>query len=152
MISLVIGAPACGKSGLAEELSLRTGDLDRYYLATMLVMDSQGAQRVEQHRKSSTVLLECVSNLVGNEMHEDPFYRDLDADSFAEGITEEIRGLAGKVHHLIVVSTIYPPEDPSYDKSTLRYIRYLDTVNQRLRVLADEIHDLSPGDTTEKEG
>ena len=179
MISLVIGAPACGKSGLAEELSLRTGDLDRYYLATMLVMDSQGAQRVEQHRKqregkgfvtiergtdingaleemshpeSSTVLLECVSNLVGNEMHEDPFYRDLDADSFAEGITEEIRGLAGKVHHLIVVSTIYPPEDPLYDESTLRYIRYLDTVNQRLRVLADEIHDLSPGDMAEKEG
>ncbi|MBQ3789952.1 MAG: hypothetical protein II800_03360, partial [Lachnospiraceae bacterium] len=104
------------------------------------------------HPESSTVLLECVSNLVGNEMHEDPFYRDLDADSFAEGITEEIRGLAGKVHHLIVVSTIYPPEDPLYDESTLRYIRYLDTVNHRLRVLADEIHDLSPGDIAEKEG
>ena len=179
MITLVIGAPACGKSRLAEDLSLRTGDRTRYYLATMHVMDDLGARRVEQHRKqregkgfitiergtdlggalgemphpeSSTVLLECVSNLVGNEMHEDPFYSGLDEDAFAERIAEEIRGLAGRVHHLIIVSAIYPSGDPSYDESTLRYIRYLDTVNHRLRALADEIHDLSAGDGAEREG
>ena len=90
---------ATGKSALAEELAMNTGDATRYYLATMEVFDNEGSMRVERHRKaragkgfitvekpydiwdlegevmdigSATVLLECVSNLVGNEMNENP--------------------------------------------------------------------------------
>ena len=99
MICLVIGTKDSGKSALAEDLAMATGDMYRIYLATMKVYDAAGQERVEKHRKQragkgfvtvelfysiseidkyiqkagdTTVLLECVSNLVGNEIYENP--------------------------------------------------------------------------------
>ena len=51
MITLVIGKPDSGKSELAEELALSGGYKNRYYIATMKVMDEAGKARVEKHRK-----------------------------------------------------------------------------------------------------
>ena len=51
MIILVLGTPKSGKSLMAEELSLALNDSEKYYLATMRVMDQEGALRVEKHRK-----------------------------------------------------------------------------------------------------
>ena len=97
MMTLVIGSSNSGKSSLAEQLCLETGDERRYYLATMQVLGPEGEARVQRHRamregkgfvtlerpllvdrailemedpEHCTVLLECVANLVGNTMHE----------------------------------------------------------------------------------
>lgn len=99
MITLVSGPPASGKSALAEELAVNEPYPDRYYIATMKVMDDDGARRVIRHRQArcgkgfttleietgidtadrlisapekSVILLECVANLVGNMMHDLP--------------------------------------------------------------------------------
>ena len=189
MIVLVLGGPKSGKSLLAEELCLVRGDSEKYYLATMRVMDREGALRVEKHRKqregkgfvtiergreitgavkdmahpeAATVLLECVSNLVGNELFENPVWRGMDADKmdenplrrgmdvnepdaerFADAMVDEIGQLAGAVHHLVIVSSVYPLSDPGYDADTIRYVTYLHAVNERLKALADEVRDLS---------
>lgn len=198
MIVLVLGGPKSGKSLLAEELCLALGDSEKYYLATMRVMDHEGALRVEKHRKqregkgfvtiergrditgavkdmahpeAATVLLECVSNLVGNELFENPVWREADAEEmseksmrygmvveetlecpmrdgmgakhFADEIVDEIGQLAGAVHHLVIVSSIYPLSDPGYDAATIRYVTYLHAVNERLKALADEVRELS---------
>ena len=170
MIVLVLGTPKSGKSLLAEELCVALGDSEKYYLATMRVMDHQGALRVEKHRKqregkgfvtiergreitgavkdmahpgAATVLLECVSNLVGNELFENPVRRGMSAEQFADAMVDEIGQLAGAVHHLVIVSSVYPLSDPGYDEATVRYVTYLHAVNERLKALADEVRDLS---------
>ena len=182
MIILVLGTQKSGKSLLAEELCLSLHDSEKYYLATMRVMDHEGALRVEKHRKqregkgfvtiergreimgtvedmahpeAATVLLECVSNLVGNELFENPVWREADemsekpmrygmvAKHFADEIVDEIGQLAGAVHHLVIVSSVYPLSDPGYDADTIRYVTYLHAVNERLKALADEVRDLT---------
>lgn len=175
MITLIIGTPDSGKSEQAEELALKTGDQVRYYLATMKVMDEAARERVAKHRAqregkgfvtierergivdvadllddgpSSTVLLECISNLVGNEMHDgmqwdrlqDPF--DALGDRFVETIVSEIMHLAKCVHHLIIVTNTYASEDSGYDDDTILYVKLLNRVNERLILVADRMIDL----------
>ncbi|MBP5744909.1 MAG: bifunctional adenosylcobinamide kinase/adenosylcobinamide-phosphate guanylyltransferase, partial [Lachnospiraceae bacterium] len=99
MITLVIGRPESGKSLIAEEIVCGLSCENRYYLATMLVYDESGKERIKKHRsqregkdfvtlevpyridralnmidrpKESVLLLECIANLVGNEMYENP--------------------------------------------------------------------------------
>ena len=96
MITLVIGKPKSGKSDIAEEMAVKGDYKNRYYLATMKVMDPDGKKRVDEHRQrregkgfvtleipmdigsavdsikdpmNSVILLECVANLTGNWMH-----------------------------------------------------------------------------------
>ena len=98
MITLVIGTQDSGKSALAEDLA-QESDGKLYYLATMKVCDEEGRKRIERHRKAregkgfetierqiriadaaadiddheeATVLLECMANLVANEMYDNP--------------------------------------------------------------------------------
>ncbi len=104
MLKLITGPPDSGKSLKAEKLAVQGGRKNLYYLATMKVMDEEGSDRVKKHRaqregkgfatieqpydiikaldvikapKESTVLLECLSNLVGNELHDNPKFEDL---------------------------------------------------------------------------
>ena len=51
MIYLVIGTQNSGKSELAENLSMETGDSSRLYLATMKIYDEAGRERVKKHRQ-----------------------------------------------------------------------------------------------------
>ncbi len=166
MMTLIIGTPDCGKSARAEELALQTGDEIRYYLATMKVMDEAGSRRVAKHRalregkgfvtiererdlaglacelkdaERSTVLLECVSNLVGNMMHDEPRW---EAERFAEAVVSDIVQLAEKVRHLIVVTNTYEDDGSGYDDDTRLYVKLLNGVNDRLTEMADRVIDL----------
>lgn len=175
MTVLVTGTVNSGKSALAEDIAMHTGDSTRYYLATMKICDEEGRRRVIKHRKqregkgfitvemqynigrfpekitspeSSTVLLECVSNLVGNEMHEgragvrallnDPEGRE----GFADGIAEDIGKLARAVNNLVIVTNSYEDHDEGYDEETALYVKLLDMVNERLALIADRTYDL----------
>ena len=175
MTVLVTGTADSGKSALAEELAMQTGDRYRYYLATMKVCDDEGRKRVEKHRKMRegkgfvtmerqsglsciadeiinpgevTVLLECVSNLVGNVLHDRPdritlLLSDISEKSaFADEVTDDIAGLAGKVHNLIIVTNEYTIED-GFDEETGLYVELLGIVNKRLRDIADRMFDLT---------
>ena len=109
MITLVRGKRNSGKSRFAESLVKRSSLPQRYYIATMKVMDKDSEVRREEHRmqreglgfetfeipciveaapdlmrspEKSVVLLECMANLVGNIMHEDEWKGRIDeADS-----------------------------------------------------------------------
>ena len=174
MTTLVIGTAGSGKSALAEDLAMKTGDSCRYYLATMKICDDEGRKRVEKHRKMRegkgfvtierqralsgisdeiinpgevTVLLECVSKLVGNILHDRQdrithLLSDVSEKSaLADEVTEDIAGLAGKVHNLIIVTNEYTMED-GFDEETRLYVELLGIVNKRLRGIADRIFDL----------
>ncbi len=175
---LVIGTQNSGKSTLAETVAMKTGDLRRYYLATMKVCDDAGRKRVQRHRKQRadkgfitlererdiagaledmedpgkcTVLLECISNLVGNEMHEGPERTEpagsgpSEWERSADRIMDDIERLAGNVHNLIIVTNGYDEDGDEYDDDTRLYVKLLDMVNERLLAFADKVFDLRKG-------
>ncbi len=180
MITLVIGTPDSGKSALAEELVLKSGIEPRYYLATMKVIDEAGAERVEKHLKQregkgfitiersvdilsaaeemedpahAAVLLECVSNLVGNEMHDASDRAEMcrqgpqSEEQFADAVAEDIRILGSKVRNLVIVTNEYDRDGSGYDEDTRLYVRLLDLVNVRLTGYADRVYNLERNDT-----
>ena len=149
MIILVIGRPDSGKSLIAEDIVCGLSDKKRYYLATMLIYDKAGIERIKKHRSqregknfvtievpyridraldmidepdNSAVLLECIANLVGNEM------------------------LAGNVKDLVIVTNKYT-KDENCDEMTRLYIDLIDMLNEKLMELADRIVDVGNEDT-----
>lgn len=120
---LITGGSASGKSFYAEELASCLG-LPVYYLATMQGYGEEGEKRVKRHRflrsgrnfhtiekslavneimipKESVVLLECLSNLLANEML-DPL--GIGADGLVAGVLRQVELLSETTTHLIVVS------------------------------------------------
>ena len=175
MITLVVGKSNTGKSELAEKLALETGDEKVYYLATMNVMDDAGRERVIKHRKqregkgfitiekqkdiagipfetddaqSSTVLLECVANLVSNYIFDDPDFDmnkivpDIACENIASKVTGEIKALSENVHNLIIVTNEYDRDGEGYDASTRFYVKTLSRTNELIRPCCDKIYDL----------
>ncbi len=173
MIFLIIGTQNSGKSALAEELSVNTQDAYRVYLATMKIYDDTGRERVERHRQQrrgkgfltieqeinitdvidrienpteTTALLECVSNLVGNEIYENPARKELllqgRKDVFANEISAEIKKLADSVNNLIIVTNEYAKDEEGYDDETRTYVNLLHMVNERIKGFSDKVFDL----------
>ena len=154
MITLVIGKPDSGKSLIAEDIMSKLSCDKKYYLATMLIYDEAGKDRIKKHRKQregkgfitlevpyridrallmideperSAVLLECIANLVGNEMYENPDRSILckpdmpDKERFIEKIMGDIQKLSDKVKELVIVTNKYSM-DENTDEMTRLYI------------------------------
>ena len=177
MITLVIGTPDSGKSALAETLAMESKCRTRYYLATMNVCDEESRYRVNKHRKAregkgfltleipygvdraleviqeptdSVILLECISNLVGNEMHDNPeralYCRPgaADPDAFLSQLMDDVKRLAAGVEDLIIVTNAYEA-DTSYDEETMLYIELCNKLNHALQGIADVTKDVRGG-------
>ncbi|RKM59752.1 adenosylcobinamide kinase [Butyrivibrio sp. CB08] len=187
MITLVVGVPNSGKSALAESLVMEQSESDkRIYIATMIPFGEEGDARVKKHQKlregkgfftveapvdvagaaskvagieDSTFLLECVSNLVGNVMHEDgaevqtqgkePVKRS-DEDVVSK-VVSDIKALSGMCKNLVIVTNSFPMDGEGYDEDTRRYARLVALVNEKLRDLADKIYEYSQGKWREHE-
>ncbi len=172
MISLVIGTPDSGKSAIAEDLAMQMQG-PRYYIATMQVCDEESRARKIRHVKNRegkgfitlelpfdiggatsciqdqdpTLLLECVANLVGNELHDNPgrtvpgINDPVAQTAFVRELLSEISALADHAEHLIVVTNEFTA-DASYDDDTLLYLRLLNSLNEELIRIADRVYDL----------
>ena len=101
MLVVVTGGSGSGKSAFAEDRVLSFGESRRIYIATMQAFDEESHRRIRRHRrmrsgkgfetieryteldelilpKNCVVLLECMSNLVANEMfREDGFHPEV---------------------------------------------------------------------------
>ena len=146
--------------------------MDKLYIATMIPFGEEGNRRIEKHRKmragkgfltvekytevdsligeirdlgDKCCLLECMSNLVGNEMH-DPRNLSLPDEDLEKLITEEVVALGKSCGHLVVVANCFLTEDESYDDETRRYVRIADHVNGILKDRADETCELAEGE------
>ena len=159
MIALVTGGSGSGKSAWAEALALRLEPGEKTYVATMRAWGEEGAARVARHRalragkrfetverpldllglaaarnwKGQTILLECVSNLLANEM----FDPDGAKENAPQAILGGVRALAGQARHLVIVTNEIFSDGIEYDPDTRRYIRMLGEINQALAALAD---------------
>ena len=179
MITLVIGRPDSGKSLIAENIACSSSGKKRYYLATMLIYDEAGKERIEKHRKQregkgfitlevpyridraldmidepqeSSVLLECIANLVGNEMYENIDRKELckpdtcNRERFTDEIFNDIKKLSAKVRDLVIVTNEYRVCEES-DEMTRLYIKLIDLLNEKLTKIADRIVDVRNEDT-----
>ena len=146
--------------------------MDKLYIATMIPFGEEGDRRIEKHRNMRAgkgfltvekytevdsligeitdldrkcCLLECMSNLVGNEMH-DPRNLSLSDEELEKLITEQVLALGKSCGHLVVVANRFLTEDESYDDETRRYVRIADHVNEILKDCADETCELAEGE------
>jgi len=80
-----------------------------------------------------TVLLECLSNLVANEL----FERRSSRDEMLGRLYEDIRWIAQRAGNLVIVSNHFEIEE-SFDEETRFYAETLDMLNEMVSGLADK--------------
>ena len=160
MMILVTGGSGSGKSSFAEDCIVSFGNARRIYIATMYPFDEESKKRVKRHQamrqgkgfdtlecytglvraaipEGSTVLLECMSNLVANEL----FVKDGMAhmDQTAGKILNGVSRLKEQCAHLVIVTNEVFSDGMLYDEWTRNYIKCLGIVNQYLSQMADQV-------------
>ena len=164
MMILVTGGSGSGKSAFAEDSVVSCGETERIYIATMYPFDEESRRRVQRHQKmrqgkgfetvecytglhkvqvpeNSTVLLECMSNLVANEM----FQEDGAHENTVEVVIEGVRHLREQAGNLVIVTNEIFSEAASYQGETELYQEYLGKINQFLGTLADQVVEVVYG-------
>ena len=173
MFILLTGGSGSGKSACAEDYALRlSGGKKRYYIATMQIYDEEGAERVRRHReqradkgfitieqpvsvaealkkmnrseeKSCTALLECVSNLVANEMFSEDGIRS--PEEVRNKVMGDIRRLGENLENLIIVTNNVFEAECDWEDDTREYMSALGEINRELASMADEVAEVVVG-------
>ncbi|MCD7716384.1 MAG: bifunctional adenosylcobinamide kinase/adenosylcobinamide-phosphate guanylyltransferase [Lachnospiraceae bacterium] len=168
-LHLITGGSGSGKSAYAESCVMAASlneDYQRFYIATMIPYGEEGQQRVERHRKlraekqfvtvecytglerlklnavcRKIVLLECMSNLVANEM----FEPDGAGEDTVNAVLRGIDMLRQQTDRIIVVTNEVFSDGIRYDAETMRYLSFLGAVNQALAAQADRVTEVVYG-------
>ncbi|MGI6094637.1 MAG: bifunctional adenosylcobinamide kinase/adenosylcobinamide-phosphate guanylyltransferase [Lachnospiraceae bacterium] len=164
MITLITGGSGSGKSAYAEDEILSFGEANRIYIATMFPFDEESHRRIARHRAmrskknfhtvecytnlkklklepESVVLLECMSNLVANEM----FQEEGAGENTVAAVAEGIQSLAAQARELVIVTNEIVSDGMDYDPETQRYQRYLGEINQLLAQKAGKVVEVVYG-------
>lgn len=164
MLHIITGGSGSGKSEYAENQVLQAGEGRRIYIATMIPYGEEGRQRVERHRRlraeknfetvecyknlsnltlsgDSVVLLECMSNLVANEI----FEPEGAGGDVVNAVCSGVRRLREQVSHLFIVTNEVFSDGITYDPDTMHYLACLGRVNQELASMADRVTEVIYG-------
>lgn len=164
MLTIVTGGSGSGKSAFAEDKVLTFGEAQRVYIATMHPFDEESHKRIERHRKmragkgfetvecytglkdvklpsGCVVLLECMSNLVANEMFEEQGAHEQTVKDIISGIDELVRQAA----HVVIVTNEIFSDAVVFDKEMASYLEYLGKINQAVALRADEVVEVVYG-------
>jgi adenosylcobinamide kinase/adenosylcobinamide-phosphate guanylyltransferase len=174
MITLVIGGSGSGKSEYAESLVMSLGHGRRIYIATMKPWDEECRRRIERHRQMrakkqfetvecyrnlkglkldiggqpSVILLECMSNLVSNELFglgEEGEAPCLEGSLAAEEIMEGIGKLKAETEHIVIVTNEVFSDGDSYSMETMAYRKVLGEINQKIAEISDVVTEVVAG-------
>ena len=144
MLTIVTGGSGSGKSAFAEDKVLTFGEAQRVYIATMHPFDEESHKRIERHRKmragkgfetiecytglkdvklpsGCVVLLECMSNLVANEMFEEQGAHEQTVKDIMSGMDELVRQAA----HVVIVTNEIFSDAVVFDNEMASYLEYL---------------------------
>ena len=173
MMVLIVGGSGSGKSAYAENYIAKYSKEGRkYYIATMQVYDAEGLKKVMKHQKmregkgfltieqptdieeavskmeqNSSVekigLLECMSNLVANEMFRNG--QIMDCEIVKNKIIGGIDELSKHTKDLIIVTNNVFEDGITYDETTMSYIRTMGCINQELAKMSDKVIEVVVG-------
>lgn len=170
MLVVIYGGSCSGKSSFAEDYVCKSDYSKRYYLATMSASDEESKKRIKRHQmlragkgfetiecpvdvlslvesgqlsKDSILLLECMSNLVANEMFRDG--RIVDADEVIAKVVKEVLALENGVSCLTIVTNNVFEDGVDYDDITKEYLRALGRINAILAKQADKAFEVIVG-------
>lgn len=164
MVTVVIGGSGSGKSEYAENLTIQSGNKNKFYIATMEPFGVEAEKRIQRHRqlrkdkgfrtiecyrnlekvhlpKDSSVLLECMSNLVANEMFSDKCHKEEVFETVKTGLECLIR----QSQNLVIVTNNVFEDGFLYDNDTLEYMKTLGLVNQWICSLANQVIEVVHG-------
>ena len=156
MTVMITGGSKCGKSSFAE----RIFDIIRgrkIYLATMKPYGEEAEKAIERHRilragkgfetiekytdiseltfdNMDSVLLECIGNLLANEM-----FRNEEIELCADKIADEIKQISTKVNNLVMVTNQVGSDGMDYQEGTELYIKEMGKLNQKIASIADTV-------------
>ena len=160
---LLTGGSGCGKSTYAERLA-RELPAPRYYLATMRPFEAESRAKIARHQTQradagfltieretdiggvalpgrGTVLLECMCNLLANEMFDEA---GNERDVY-DTILADIAVLEQHCDTLIVVTNEVGSDGGGYDAGTVRYIETIGRLNRALAKRFDAVAELVCG-------
>lgn len=184
-IILITGGSGSGKSAFAEKVVLEQPAENRYYLATMQVYGAEGRERVMRHRQmrqgkgfetlehptdvadcigqihhpsEAVILLECMSNLVANEMFTEN--GTMQQELVIQKIRQHMQKLFDATGHVIVVTNNVFEDGKcnpyinglrgfaayeNYAPETIAYIEALGQINIWLAEQADTVYEVVAG-------
>ena len=91
------------------------------------------------------ILLECVSNLLANEMYDRETDGERSVSDICEGILSDIDKLVRRSELFVAVSNDIFSDGVAYTKSVREYMRALGYINRRLAATADEAYEVTSG-------
>lgn len=170
MLELVTGGSGSGKSAYAESRICeynRQAPKPLFYIATMFPYGEETEKKIERHRilrkgkgfetlewytglkqhleegslKGADVLLECMSNLVANEM-----YMESGAGCHADqAILEGIQELNQQCANLVIVTNEVFSESVPDSPEMKEYKRILGRINREIATMADQVTEVIYG-------
>lgn len=159
MLVLVTGGSGSGKSEFAENMAVGLGE-NRTYIAAMKPEGSETKKRIERHRKlregkgfetverytdiksldiSGTAILECMSNLLANEMFGGS------GENAVSEILEGVDALVKQCDNLVIVTNEVSSDGIDYGGETEKYKKNLGALNCFLALKADEVYEVNCG-------
>lgn len=183
-IILISGAGASGKSEYAEKLAIDMHEDRLIYVATMSAYDDESKKKIDIHKKRrintdyetiekpydiegivpfitpydsnkrSTILIECISNLLANEMYgraETGAKAGICNNSKlkaqpSQRIIDGIKSVADtQLADIVVVTNEVFADGIEYDASTMEYIRQLGRINCELAAMSDTVVEVACG-------
>ena len=167
MIAIIIGGSGSGKSEYAEnkivEQSKQDGT-DLLYIATMQPFGEETRQRIGRHQnmrkdkgfmtmeqyiamdqltlpQNTSVLLECMSNLVANEMFSDAGAKEHSEEAILKGMEK----LRREAKNLVIVTNNVFEDGGHYDLTMKEYLRVLGNINRSISSYADQVIEVVHG-------
>ncbi len=112
-------------------------------IKTMSVLADTDFSTVDKKGSISVVLLECMSNLVANEMFRDG--RIHSSDEVIDKVYTEVMELSNSVDSIVIVTNNIFEDGLSYDAGTKEYLRALGRINALLAKKAQEVYEVVVG-------
>lgn len=167
MFYIIIGGSGSGKSEYAESVAVSLGEgKKKYYIATMEPFGAETKKKIKRHQemrkdkgfetiekyrrleevaseytmKDSVVLLECLSNLTGNEL-----YTEQDPKTAIAHMKQGIEALTECCSHLIIVTNEVCADEEAYSEEMVLYRKVFSEINQWAAAKADQVVEVVCG-------